>query len=156
MRQWIPGYEDQYKITDTGVVWSYKRDKPKKRALQTQMYDYDIINLSGDGKQTTFLVHQLVMITFGPPRPFPYKHYVITHLDKDKKNNNISNLKWILKINVKTGKANPVRATGIDDGDVIAFRTMTLCAKRFSCNQPRIRQAVIDGLPYKGYIFTAI
>jgi len=153
--KWIPGYENMYKITPYGVVYSYKGNdkRPKERATQVQMYDYDIINLSKKGKPTTFLIHQLVMNTFGPARPYPPNSYVITHIDRNKKNNHISNLKWILKKDVKTGKSLPVQATGVDEGDIISFRAVTFAAKYFKTNQQKIRNVIVEKQVYKGYTF---
>ena len=152
--KWIPGYEDHYKIDTSGNVYSLKPGyKQKKLASFPQVFDYDIINLSIGGKPTTFLIHQLVMNTYGPPKPYPPKDYCINHIDKNKKNNHISNLKWIKKIDVKKRPRLPVKCTGIDDGDIIKFRSVTDCCKYFHTNQSYIRRVINSDKPYKGYLF---
>lgn len=40
-------------------------------------------------------LHQLVMKFFGPPKPGP--EYEIDHIDRNTKNNNITNLRWVTK-----------------------------------------------------------
>lgn len=153
--RWIPGFENKYSITPDGIVYTFKTVNKKPRVLKqfTQMYDYCIINLSKDGKPNTFLIHQLVMSTYGPPRPYPPKDFVITHIDKDKKNNSIDNLAWLHKSKVSKRPRLPVKATGIDDGDVIKFRSVTACCIYFHTSQSQIRNKINTGKPYKGYLF---
>lgn len=162
--KWITNYEGSYAITTNGVVWSYKQDPPLEMKLSTQAYDYKVITLftnfrknktSPDGKlyNQTYLVHRLVINEFGPPCPEPTSEYVVSHIDRNKDNNHISNLKWIKKSEVKTKNPTPVRAVGIDDDDVIYFRTLTDCSRYFRSNQILIRRAINSKNPYKGYTF---
>jgi len=156
--EWIPGCEGKYKITPYGDVYSYIgiEEKPKKMASFPQMYGYLIINLRFDNKSQTILVHQLVMATYGPVRPFPKDNYVIAHKDKNKSNNHISNLEWRLKRNALGNTRIPVKAIGIDDDDVIYFRSVSDCAKYFHTNPSYVRKKIRDGLIWRGYIFEEI
>ena len=153
--KWIPDLEGSYKITPDGDVYSYKgaSKEPRKMKVFTQMYDYYIINLSVKGEPTTLLVHQLVMATYGPPRPVPKNKYVIAHKDKNKDNNHISNLEWRLKKHALGNKRIPLKATGVDDGDVIYFRSMVDCSKYFHTNPSYIRKKIREELPWRGYKF---
>lgn len=83
----INGHPDYY-ITETGEVWSHKRKKPKQLKPQAQSTGYYQVRL--DGKQT--LLHRLVA-----------EHYFdnwdadleVDHLDRDKSNNNLYNLRLV-------------------------------------------------------------
>ena len=44
-------------------------------------------------RKQTFTVHQAVMELYGPPSPGP--GFVVDHIDKNKHNNDISNLQWL-------------------------------------------------------------
>ena len=51
-----------------------------------------IVHLYGNGvRPKTYMVHQLVMMMFGPPQP---EGFQCRHLDDDPTNNHISNLVW--------------------------------------------------------------
>jgi hypothetical protein len=152
---WIPGFEGSYKIDKSGNVYTFKTHSGEPRQLKafTQMYDYNIINLRSDNKSTTFLIHILVMNTYGPPKPFPPKDWVCSHIDTNKKNNHISNLQWIKRANVKTKPPKAVKAVGIDDNDVIYFRSVTNCAAYFHAGPSQIREKIVKELVYKGYRF---
>lgn len=47
-------------------------------------------------RQKSFLVHQCVMKLFGPPKPTD-QYYEIDHIDGEKHNNHISNLRWVTR-----------------------------------------------------------
>jgi len=136
---------------DGTEVISLKTGKAVPLNIFTQMYDYAVVNLSHQNKHYTYLVHQLVMMTYGTPKP--YGHYVITHLDGNKKNNHINNLKWILRTNVKNYPDSSVEAIGIDDGDIIKFRNISIAAKYFHSNVTVLRSKIANNQTYKGYSF---
>jgi hypothetical protein len=155
--EFIPGYEDVYKISEDGTIYSYRKKGTIKLLAQfKQAVGYTIVNLYKDKQRKTFLVHRLVMSTFGPPHPLPNIDYVVTHSDRDKDNNHISNLHWIRRDKVRTRPGMPVKATGVDDNDVIRFRTVTATSIYFHSNQGLIRKAINSGKVYKGYIFEDI
>ena len=53
---------------------------------------YHQVRLSIEGKQKSFLVHRLVMLTFAPiDNPDDFQ---VNHIDENKSNNDISNLEW--------------------------------------------------------------
>lgn len=84
----IENYEN-YEVSSLGQVRNIKTN----RILQPRNKDgYLIIGLSTNGKTKKFSVHRLVALTFIENlenKPF------VNHIDKNKINNSVSNLKWI-------------------------------------------------------------
>ena len=108
METWkpVPDFEDFYEVSDRGRVRSLERKvlvtrgdtgssywKPVKprvlRPLNGNGYPH--VGLHKDGRQEKHPVHVLVCRTFIGPRP---KDFDVLHLDNDKWNNHVSNLKW--------------------------------------------------------------
>ena len=85
----IPGYEN-YKISDSGIVYSCYMNKIKKTSLHRQ--GYFMVGLYKDGQEKKWLVHRLVALTF-IDNINGYKY--VNHKDGNKKNNHISNLEWV-------------------------------------------------------------
>jgi hypothetical protein len=139
----IPGFP-HYKINDYGEIVSfYKRIKTTEtRGTQTikcetpqkllephfnQDNYKDVFIKDTYGKQRIRLVHQLVLEANGHPKPFPDAE--VRHLDGDRQNNHISNLKWgtsaensadLVKHGTLAGEKNP--AAKLTGDDVIFLR----------------------------------
>lgn len=99
----IYGYEDRYKISTFGRVFSLS----KERMLKPQVINsgYEVVHLYRGGKHTRriALIHRLVARTFLPEQSFFIE---INHLDGDKLNNHINNLEWCSRLeNVRHAKA---------------------------------------------------
>jgi len=92
----IPNFPDYY-ITSTGIVLSKMKranqSKPKEfRTLATWLsFGYKTIRLQRNKKAYKRFVHRLVLEAFVGNSP---RGYQCRHLDNDKLNNNLSNLKW--------------------------------------------------------------
>ena len=79
-----------YLIYDDGRVYNKKTERFLKHSLGIE--GYYLINLCKNGKQKTFNIHRLVAL-----------HYlesvegknIIDHIDRNKTNNHISNLRWV-------------------------------------------------------------
>jgi hypothetical protein len=105
----IKGYEDRYRVTVFGEVFSLR----KKQFLTPQVTNsgYEVVHLYGGGKRARkiALVHRLVASAFLPnAERFPE----INHKDGNKTDNRADNLEWCTrKINVKhalsTGLVDP-------------------------------------------------
>lgn len=92
MSKHTPGYE----VTPYGSVFSVSsnwRGLGRRRLADHPNSDgYLRVRLTIDGKRKSYLVHSLVAAKFLPPRP-SMKHE-ICHIDGNRRNNLVSNLRW--------------------------------------------------------------
>lgn len=85
----IPGYT-KYKVSDDGRVWSaYKKGELKQHVGKKD--GYVRVPLCKDGKRDAMLVHRLVAIVFLGER----SNKSVNHIDGNKENNHLINLKWV-------------------------------------------------------------
>lgn len=85
----VVGWEDRYKVSNTGKVYSKINNLVKKTAYTND--GHEVIMLSKDGKQFGTFVHRLVANAFIPnPDNLP----IINHKDENPANNNVDNLEW--------------------------------------------------------------
>ena len=84
----IPGFE-RYGISEEGDVYDFE----KERFLKTTIYHgYYRVMLTKDEKRYKKLLHRLLAETYIPnPDNLPF----VDHMDHDKKNNSLSNLRWV-------------------------------------------------------------
>jgi hypothetical protein len=82
-----------YSVSNYGNVKNHKKDVLLKN--DKDFYNYIRIQLMIDGKPKNYLVHRLVAEAFIPnPDNLPEVH----HIDKNCKNNNIDNLRWVTNL----------------------------------------------------------
>ena len=104
---WLPvvGYEGFYEVSNCGRVRSITREVPygrfgrtiyKGRMLKlTRIKNgYLTVKLALRGHTRTTYVHDMVLRAFVGPRPFTVNKGEIRHLDGDKTNNTLRNLKY--------------------------------------------------------------
>lgn len=90
-RMWkdVPGYEGLYVINESGDVITVKTGYKKKWRPNRRGYPW--VDLCRDNTTRQFLVHRLVAMAFIPnPNNYP----IVMHLDNNKWNPHVSNLKW--------------------------------------------------------------
>jgi hypothetical protein len=89
-------YRGLYEVTTNGRVYSVRhnwRGYGKREMRQTpDDYGYPSVRLSAKGKRTRIAVHRLVAAWYLPNRPS--QDHQIRHLDGDKSNNHVGNLRW--------------------------------------------------------------
>ena len=95
----IPGFESIYQVSNLGRVKSLDRIDPlnhfRKGHIKNLSYDADgylMAGFSKNGVKSSPKVHKLVAITFIGPRP---EGLVIDHIDNNKTNNRIDNLRYV-------------------------------------------------------------
>ena len=93
----IKGYEGLYQISNLGRVKSLNRKINKRKCIETikkpslTNKGYFRLSLSKFGKKEYYHIHKLVAETFIPNKE---NKPTIDHIDRNKTNNNVSNLRW--------------------------------------------------------------
>ncbi len=108
METWkpIPDYEEFYEINDLGKIRSIDRQvwvvhgtkggrwKPVRSRIRKTTINpkngYEYVSLNKDGSQKLFSVHRLVLVAFLGSDD----GQDAMHLDNDRTNNSLSNLRW--------------------------------------------------------------
>ena len=86
----IIGFNENYKISNFGRIYSRKLQGFLKPNLSPN--GYFTISLC-NGKHKKYLLHRLIAIHF-IKNPNPEKFTIVDHIDRNRTNNSISNLRW--------------------------------------------------------------
>ena len=109
----LPGFECciEYYVNAAGEVKSTKGTIERILKQKIAKTGYPVVNLTqrvGRKKILTIPVHTLVAFAFLGLPPTPYGRRkgcsVVRHIDGDKKNNNVENLKWVKRQQQKATK----------------------------------------------------
>ena len=85
----VKGYEGLYEVSNTGLVYSHKREKLMKPIITEK--GYCVVVLRQDNIAHKCRIHRLVAEAFIPnPDNLPE----VNHIDGDKQNNSLDNLEW--------------------------------------------------------------
>ncbi len=91
----IKGYEGKYAVDEDGNVWSKnyrKTGRTQKLKAADNGNGYPAVCLCKDGKQKTFKIHRLMAEAYLPDF---CEDLQVDHIDRDKLNNNLSNLRMV-------------------------------------------------------------
>lgn len=94
---WLPvphaGFADKYEVSSTGNIRNCLTGKILSPNWTQKGYR-QVFLFPGGGPSKVFRVHRLVLETFvGPPPP----GCEADHIDRDRSNNALSNLRWVTK-----------------------------------------------------------
>lgn len=91
----IPGYENEYQVSNLGRVKSLKCGKEKiLKQVKDKTRGYYFVGLSINGKCKPYLTHQLVAMAFLNHKPDKSK-IVVDHINNIKNDNRLENLQVI-------------------------------------------------------------
>ena len=86
---WKQSYVNGYEVSSFGRVRNAKTQRIM--SCEHEEKGYQRLSIIVDGKKKHFAVHRMVALAFIPnPENFPQ----VDHIDCDKTNNNVSNLRW--------------------------------------------------------------
>lgn len=105
----IDGKETHYTISDKEEVFNKKTGKILKGTYARN--DYHTVQLTIDGKPKTFMTHRLVAEMF---LPNPDNFTNVQHINGDKYNNSVENLRWSPAPQKRVDKQKAAEETAID------------------------------------------
>tara|TARA_R110000868_G_scaffold50875_5_gene162001 strand:+ start:358 stop:1062 length:705 start_codon:yes stop_codon:yes gene_type:complete len=91
----VVGYEGHYEVSNLGNVRSLKWNKFTDIKLITTRNGYLSAGLWMNNINKIFMVHKLVAMAFLNHKPNKFDTLVIDHIDRNRLNNNISNLRLV-------------------------------------------------------------
>jgi hypothetical protein len=98
-------FRSYYAISSFGRLVSYTTNIQEGTILKgTLMGGYPTLKLKPDGKNMTLFIHRLVAEAFLDPKS--NKHTYVIHLDYNKENNDIKNLRWVTKEDMEKHQQN--------------------------------------------------
>jgi len=135
----IPGFND-YMVNTKGVIINRKT----RKRLSPNDNGCGYLQVQFKNRKNYF-VHRLVAQTFIPNYD---NKPCVDHIDGNKKNNHVNNLRWVTPSENNRGYGNknraeakqkPVIAENIVTGEIIRFKSRKACANYFKCSSSKIK-----------------
>lgn len=132
----IPEVNNRYEISNYGRIKSFAINRDDGKILKCSTNKgFKIISLRINDENKRFYVHKLVAdIWLKKPSE---KHLIVTHIDKNLRNNHFTNLKWLTQEEIKTeyreyfrnkynspNKRKVVTNSKLSENDVIQLKSM--------------------------------
>lgn len=156
MCKWVKVKDFDYSVSNKGEVKNNKTNRILKQNVSTSGYLY--VQLCAEKPYMKY-VHRLVGEAFIPnPNNLPQ----IDHLDGNKRNNEVSNLRWVSISENRLAYGNDERAknrmrkvVGVNkDGERIVFDSRTAVGDYFNCSDSKVRYGYLYKKGSKtGWIF---
>ena len=123
-----------YDVSNTGQVRKHTQKCTRLMKLRRTASGHTFIGLTANGVQKSYTVAKLVLEATGTPKKSPMHKYIL-HLDGDRTNNRLDNLRWT---NKKTSTR--YRRSYILDGKTKAFTTRPV----IEMNDKRLYKSIMD------------
>lgn len=90
--EWRPIRDYNYEVSSDGEIRNKENKKIIKQRVNT--YGYKIADIQVNKKSKTFVVHRLVAEAFLGVKQKDENQWQVDHLDRDRTNNKVENLRW--------------------------------------------------------------
>lgn len=148
-KDWKKSIVPEYLISNDGFVWSEKTNRVIKAAINKPGYSY--VNIRCNGKTKPYAIHRLVAEAFIGEIP---ENMVIDHINSNKNDNSVENLRIITRKSNSTFARNKLRIDGknghtIDDrkaGEIKWLLFNTTMMQREIAGLYVISQSVISAI----------
>jgi hypothetical protein len=99
--EFIKGYENLYKISRGGSIYSCHYKKEMKQMTKEDGYKY--VHLRKNRKEYKGHIHRLLALQYIPN---PDNKPEVDHIDRNKINNSLDNLRWVTRLENCHNKSN--------------------------------------------------
>jgi hypothetical protein len=112
--EFIVGYENLYKINKKGEIYTCWYNRIMKPSVN--QYGYQFVSLvkgkRDDQKRVKCFIHRLIALQWIPN---PENKPEVDHIDRDRLNNSIENLRWVSRTENANNKKNNVALLSVED-----------------------------------------
>ena len=108
----VPGYEGIYQASNLGRIRSLKTKAKKVLKQNCNARGYYVVNLfDKEGKLSHVQVHRIIALTWIPN---PDNKPTVDHIDRNKENNNVENLRWATSAEQNAYQTNTTWSRSVD------------------------------------------